>query len=140
MSIHWKKVVSDFIMLRQGNKCPHCDNIIRGCDIYDIDHTIPLSKGGTDAIGNLQILHYKCHKEKHKHFAPYKKFVAVEQSFRTKYSTQILKEYHKLYMETRCNQSEGARALGCSERMLRYYIKRGGFAGIKVEAWTFPTQ
>lgn len=138
MGIQWRKVVSDFILLRQDNKCPHCGETIRSCDIYDIDHTLPQASGGRDEMDNLQILHYKCHKAKHKHLAPYKKCVPVQQSFRTRYSSELLKEYHRLYMENSCNQSEGARALGCSERMLRYYIKRGGFAGIPVHEWTFP--
>ena len=44
-----------------GNRCENCGSIER----LEIDHVIPLSKGGTDTIDNVALLCFDCHKEKH---------------------------------------------------------------------------
>lgn len=46
---------------RAGGKCEKCG---RSDLPFECDHKIPLSKGGTSHIGNLQILCAVCHKNK----------------------------------------------------------------------------
>lgn len=52
------------LMKRQKGKCNHCELFFRDGDTWDIDHIIPLSRGGKDEYSNLQILHKHCHDAK----------------------------------------------------------------------------
>jgi len=45
----------------QKGKCTHCGLYFREGDVLEIDHIIPLNKGGKDEYKNLQILHRHCH-------------------------------------------------------------------------------
>lgn len=47
----------------QGYKCAECKSSI--ADSYHVDHIMPLSKGGTNYVSNLQILCPACNMEKH---------------------------------------------------------------------------
>ena len=50
------------ILVRDGAQCRKC-----GCGLdLEIDHVIPLSRGGQEADANRQILCSKCHEEKTK--------------------------------------------------------------------------
>ena len=51
------------VLERDEYRCVKCGVIRRW---MEIDHIIPLNKGGTNAIKNLQTLCYYCHKEKTK--------------------------------------------------------------------------
>ena len=42
--------------------CGHCSRILSSS--FEVDHTIPLWKGGADAVGNLQALCSNCHSQK----------------------------------------------------------------------------
>ncbi|MBP5363985.1 MAG: HNH endonuclease [Alphaproteobacteria bacterium] len=44
--------------------CPYCRQAIRNQEELTIDHIVPRSKGGTDAIANLQPMHKQCNSEK----------------------------------------------------------------------------
>lgn len=48
---------------RQKHKCAECKCSIR--DKYDIDHIMPLSKGGSNDIKNIQLLCEPCNQRKH---------------------------------------------------------------------------
>jgi len=45
-----------------GARCAECGSR----DGLEIDHVIPLSRGGTDTIDNITLLCRECHREKHK--------------------------------------------------------------------------
>jgi RNA-directed DNA polymerase len=49
------------LLKRQKGKCIHCGLFFRDGDIWEIDHSIPRSKGGKDEYNNLQLLHKHCH-------------------------------------------------------------------------------
>jgi len=57
-----KKRAQLFLALleRDGNSCSYCKN--KG--MLEVDHVLPLSKGGTDDIHNLQLLCKKCNLDK----------------------------------------------------------------------------
>nr|YP_010987484.1 reverse transcriptase intron maturase and HNH endonuclease [Hydrocytium acuminatum]WOR09529.1 reverse transcriptase intron maturase and HNH endonuclease [Hydrocytium acuminatum] len=54
------------LLLRQGGKCTSCKVAFRTGDGMEVDHIIPISKGGKDEYINLQLLHRQCHVEKTK--------------------------------------------------------------------------
>lgn len=49
------------LLKQQKGKCVHCGLYFREEDVTEIDHKIPLSKGGKDEYKNLQLLHRHCH-------------------------------------------------------------------------------
>lgn len=57
------KWVKDSLLYREGNRCAKCK-----CNLEKqkptLDHIVPLSKGGTNDIINLQFLCYSCNQEK----------------------------------------------------------------------------
>jgi 5-methylcytosine-specific restriction protein A len=52
------------ILERDAYLCVACRAKGRITDATDVDHIVPLSKGGTDDLGNLQSLCERCHKSK----------------------------------------------------------------------------
>lgn len=59
-----RKVFCIAISVGAYPECPYCHKPIYLQGELTIDHTIPRSKGGTDAIENLQPMHGKCNFEK----------------------------------------------------------------------------
>src|SRR5262249_54711640 len=53
------------LLKRQEGKCNWCGLFFRHGDLWQVDHFIPKSQGGTDATNNLQLLHQHCHQQKH---------------------------------------------------------------------------
>ena len=51
-------------LLRQNNICSLCSKEITNMKDASVDHKIPTSKGGSDHISNLQIVHVWCNKKK----------------------------------------------------------------------------
>lgn len=54
------------LLTRQKGKCPLCHAAFKLADCLEVDHRLPLSKGGKDTYNNLQLLHRQCHIEKTK--------------------------------------------------------------------------
>ncbi len=52
------------LLKKQKGKCTHCGLYFRESDLLEVDHIIPLSKGGKDEYKNLQVLHKHCHDTK----------------------------------------------------------------------------
>jgi len=50
------------LFAKQGGKCATCRKNIR--DAYDVDHVMPLSKGGSNGPDNLQLLCPTCNRKK----------------------------------------------------------------------------
>jgi 5-methylcytosine-specific restriction endonuclease McrA len=50
------------VAAHQGWQCNMCNDLLPSC--FDIDHEIPLFKGGADAFHNLQALCVPCHRNK----------------------------------------------------------------------------
>jgi RNA-directed DNA polymerase len=53
------------LLKKQRGKCVWCGLFFRHDDVWNVDHTVPQSRGGTDATDNLQLLHRHCHLRKH---------------------------------------------------------------------------
>jgi len=49
------------LLKKQQRKCAHCGLYFREEDLIEVDHIVPLSKGGKDEYKNLQVLHKHCH-------------------------------------------------------------------------------
>jgi 5-methylcytosine-specific restriction endonuclease McrA len=71
-SIITDKVLAEWIIERKGDKCPYCEKPVK-----EVDHKLPLSKGGDHEISNLQMLCMDCNRSKHDmtdaEFAEFKK-------------------------------------------------------------------
>ena len=55
----WTPLQRNTVAARQGYKCAHCRQTFPA--VFDIDHIVPLHKGGEDVMGNLQALCCNCH-------------------------------------------------------------------------------
>jgi RNA-directed DNA polymerase len=55
------------LLQKQKGKCKHCNLYFYVGDLIEIDHIIPISKGGKDEYKNLQALHRHCHDTKSNH-------------------------------------------------------------------------
>lgn len=52
------------LLKRQKGRCKLCDIIFNASDVIEVDHIVPLSRGGKDYTSNLQLLHAHCHDQK----------------------------------------------------------------------------
>ena len=51
------------LLIKQNYCCAYCN---KGISIdYEVDHITPISRGGLDTAGNLQLLCPQCNREKH---------------------------------------------------------------------------
>jgi RNA-directed DNA polymerase len=55
-----KRQVALLLKLQKG-KCAHCRLFFTDKDLLEIDHILPITKGGRDEFKNLQLLHRHCH-------------------------------------------------------------------------------
>jgi RNA-directed DNA polymerase len=82
------------LLKKQKGKCPQCELHFKGEDSMEIDHIIPLSKGGKDIYKNLQLLHRHCHDVKTTEDGSYgtrDKSQLVEEPCEVKVSRTVLK-------------------------------------------------
>jgi RNA-directed DNA polymerase len=49
------------LLKRQQGTCRACELFFTDGDVMEVDHIIPKTRGGTEAIDNLQLLHRHCH-------------------------------------------------------------------------------
>jgi RNA-directed DNA polymerase len=52
------------LLKKQGGRCSECRLWFRDGDLIEVDHLIPVRRGGTNADHNLQLLHRHCHDQK----------------------------------------------------------------------------
>jgi RNA-directed DNA polymerase len=52
------------LLKRQQGRCRACKLFFSDGDVMEVDHIIPKTWGGTEATGNLQLLHRHCHAAK----------------------------------------------------------------------------
>ncbi|EMY67780.1 HNH endonuclease [Leptospira vanthielii] len=61
----WPKWVKETLIIREGGRCPDCNRNLYSKKIkLNVDHIVPISKGGSNDIVNLQLLCEKCNKSK----------------------------------------------------------------------------
>ena len=65
MTIQWRQAIVDNLLKKQRNICKICNNPFADFAPPEIDHIIPLSKGGKDKLENYQLLHAICNKKKY---------------------------------------------------------------------------
>lgn len=54
-----------YLMEQQSGKCAICDEWLpEELSAVEVDHKVPVSKGGTNDLGNLQLVHMKCNRSK----------------------------------------------------------------------------
>jgi 5-methylcytosine-specific restriction enzyme A len=56
------------ILRRDRQSCRHCGELSKNV-LMEIDHIVPLSKGGKDVFSNLQALCRSCNRKKGNRFA-----------------------------------------------------------------------
>ena len=49
------------LLKRQKGKCPICGYYSRDGNVIEVDHILPICRGGKDEYKNLQLLHRHCH-------------------------------------------------------------------------------
>jgi 5-methylcytosine-specific restriction endonuclease McrA len=59
-----EKVDPSIVFDRDGGVCGICHQSVERNERWDIDHVIPLSKGGTHGYVNVQLAHATCNKRK----------------------------------------------------------------------------
>ena len=52
------------LLKRQKGKCAQCGNYFKDGDVLEVDHIVPLVKGGKNKYENWQLLHRHCHDKK----------------------------------------------------------------------------
>jgi RNA-directed DNA polymerase len=82
------------LLKEQKGKCRFCGLYFKDGDLMEIDHLIFKKYGGTDALGNLQVLHRHCHDQRHAQLAEagiYEKDHMVEEPCAEKSARTVLK-------------------------------------------------
>jgi len=52
------------ILLKNAIICAGCGGIPTAGDPFTVDHIVPLARGGSNALANLQVLHRSCNSRK----------------------------------------------------------------------------
>jgi RNA-directed DNA polymerase len=53
------------LLALQKGRCPRCGLYFKDGDLLELDHLVPLAKGGSDCLTNKQAPHRHCHDQKH---------------------------------------------------------------------------
>jgi len=56
------QAIHSYLLKKQKSICPVCKSIIDLGDKVEIDHIVPLSKGGSHKRSNMRLLHRDCHR------------------------------------------------------------------------------
>jgi RNA-directed DNA polymerase len=56
------------LLAEQKGKCRYCGLTFHDGDIWEIDHILPKSLGGSNRLSNFQVLHRHCHDQRHADF------------------------------------------------------------------------
>ncbi len=60
----WREKIRPEVLGRDGYKCQSCGANLMGKKQAHVDHIVPLARGGTNDIDNLQTLCASCHSTK----------------------------------------------------------------------------
>lgn len=68
----WNAEELDWIFRRTSGKCHLCHGLLARCNYaregergaWEVEHSVPRSKGGTDRLSNLYAAHIKCNRDK----------------------------------------------------------------------------
>lgn len=52
------------LLLRDGPRCYLCGDGLSPSDPFEVDHVIPFSAGGSDALSNKRLAHGSCNRRK----------------------------------------------------------------------------
>ena len=52
------------LLKKQKGTCPLCSSEFKYGDVMEIDHIVPLFKGGKKITNNIQLVHRHCHHKK----------------------------------------------------------------------------
>ena len=58
------KRMRNHVFIRDAHACQNPDCFYEGTELLTIDHIIPVSKGGTNDVSNLQTLCFNCNQKK----------------------------------------------------------------------------
>lgn len=56
--------VARLLARRQGGRCGRCGLPLARGERLEVDHFIPLAKGGTNRLSNLRLTHDTCNRDK----------------------------------------------------------------------------
>ncbi len=82
------------LLKKQNGKCTECNGYFRDEDVMEVDHILPLSKGGKHVYENYQLLHRHCHDIKTKTDGTLDKSQIIEEPCDAKVSRTVLKPSH----------------------------------------------
>lgn len=56
--------IRNIVEIEKGDKCGICGKPIKFGEEYELDHIYPVSKGGSDTLDNLHVVHKSCNRKK----------------------------------------------------------------------------
>ena len=66
----------------QGGKCPLCGKSVKLIRYqFEVDHKVPLSRGGGNELDNLQITHTGCNRDKGNSVDPYEQLDYLDDKY-----------------------------------------------------------
>lgn len=60
----WRVWTIRQVVARDGGECYLCHQAFNSKSDITLDHLIPISKGGTDGLGNMRLAHNNCNRDK----------------------------------------------------------------------------
>lgn len=130
MAINWRKVTMETLYNRDDGICSICKDELKSTDLFEIDHIVEKSKGGSDDLNNLRLVHLTCHRKRHnpnRAQLPTKR-KAYDFTDKNLMHNTINETERELLITTLrkvlWNQTNAAKVLGISERMVRYKMAK----------------